>query len=178
MNAADLMAEAVADGLAFSVSATGALQVKEGREALQHWLPAIRQEKEAILAMLRADQRFADQGQWRAYFDATVAASRTKAGMSGERAARNAYACCIAEWLDRTFEGSAEGLCALLGDCRHPHSRLVPYGLEETGYVWLHPECRPLWAARRKLEAVSALAAAGVTDPAKFAEDFGKKGSV
>lgn len=161
MSAAMLIERACADGLVLQVSDAGALQVTGPAASVERWLPALEREKPAILAALNGRERSRGKTTWRAIYDERVACGR-ETGLSGAAARANAYAGCLAEWLDRTFMPSDAVACALGEDCRRRHGPLLPYGVEQTGYVWLHPECRPLWAARRKIQAVKALAAAGV----------------
>jgi hypothetical protein len=42
----------------------------------------------------------------------------------------------------------------------------VPFGTERTGQAWLHPQCWPGWHAKRKAEAVAALVAMRLPEPA------------
>jgi len=62
-------------------------------------------------------------------------------------------------------------------DREHAHDPLLPYGTEPNGFVWLHSRCWPVWRAKRKVKAVAALKAMGITRPAGFPDDFGKNGS-
>ena len=58
----------------------------------------------------------------------------------------------------------------------HAHDPLLPFGIEPTGHAWLHSRCWPAWHAGRKAEAVAALAAMGIAEPADLPDDFGKNG--
>jgi hypothetical protein len=69
-----------------------------------------------------------------------------------------AFACCIAEWLNRNPVGSPRGRCVACGGAGHEDDPLLPYGVEIT-------------------EAVAALEATGIAAPAEVPDDFGKNGS-
>jgi hypothetical protein len=43
---------------------------------------------------------------------------------------------------------------------------LLPFGSRPTGHVWVHSRCWSAWYARRKVEAVAALAGLGIMPPA------------
>jgi hypothetical protein len=80
-------------------------------------------------------------------------------GVPRSDAEAQAFACCIVEWLNRNPARSPPGRCLGCGDHEHGHDPLLPYGVEPTGYAWLHSRCWQAWHAARKREAVAALKA-------------------
>jgi hypothetical protein len=76
-----------------------------------------------------------------------------------------AFACCVAEWLNRYPERSPAGHCLGCGDPEHAHDPLLPYGTEPNGHVWLHSHCWPAWYEARKAKAMSTLTAMGINAP-------------
>ena len=68
-----------------------------------------------------------------------------------------AFACCVAEWLNRNPVRSPPGRCHGCGEAEHGHDPLLPFGTEPTGHAWLHSRCWPAWHSRRKAEAIAAL---------------------
>jgi hypothetical protein len=97
-------------------------------------------------------------------------------GLPREQAEARAYACCVAEWLNRNPVRSSPASCRHCGEAEQGHDPLLPFGTESTGHAWLHSHCWPAWSAARHAEAVAALEAMGITTPAGFPNDFDKNG--
>src|SRR6185312_3752986 len=88
-----------------------------------------------------------------------------------------AFACCIAEWLNRNPQRSWPGRCFGCGAYESSHDRLLPIGIGGAGQVWLHSGCSSAWYAGRQAEAIAALATMGIRASANLPNDFGKNGS-
>ena len=74
-----------------------------------------------------------------------------------------AYADCLAEWLYRhPVRSDADDGCPVCGATDQPNDPLLAVELGG-GLVWAHRECAPAWRAGRLAEAVTALAAVGIT---------------
>jgi hypothetical protein len=99
---------------------------------------------------------------WRAFFDERAGIAELDGGLTRPQAEVSAFACCVAEWLNRHPVQSASGRCHGCGGIERGDDPLLPFGIERTGHVWLHTHCWPAWSARRKAEAISALAALGI----------------
>lgn len=87
-----------------------------------------------------------------------------RAGAQGQAEAR-AFACCVAEWLNRNPVRSSPGRCLGCGEAEHSHDPLLPFGTELSGHAWLHARCWSAWYASRKAEAVAVLSAFEIPEP-------------
>lgn len=132
--------------------------------------------KPAILMRLRPGPDGWSAEDWQSFFDERSARAEYGNGLTRAMVEGRAFACCIAEWLNRNFEISPPARCLFCGDAEYPHDVLLPFGIDPSGRVWLHSRCWPTWHGRRKAQAVASLAAMGITPP-KFPNDFGKNGS-
>ena len=103
--------------------------------------------------------------QWQVYFDERAAIAEYDGKLSEPEAEARAFDCCVAEWLYRHAVTSAPGPCPICGDTDQPNDPLLPIGIAGAGQAWLHIGCSTIWSAARKTEAVSALAAMGITGP-------------
>jgi len=159
------------------------IRVEDGGVALEAQAPPsaeilelLARHKSGIVALLRAGRHGWSAEDWQAYFDARAGIAEFDGGLPRPVAEARAFACCVVEWLNRNFERSPPGCCVACGGGDYGHDALLPHGIEPTGHVWLHSRCWPAWHAGRRAEAVAALNAMGITPPAGFPDDFGKKG--
>jgi len=118
--------------------------------------------KKGILAILRPGRDGWSSEDWHVFFDERASIAEFDGGCPRSDAEARAFACCIVEWLNRNPARSPPGRCLGCGDHEHGHDPLLPYGVEPTGYAWLHSRCWEAWHAARKREAVAALKAIGV----------------
>jgi hypothetical protein len=118
--------------------------------------------KTVILAMLRPDADGWSAQDWQTFFDERAGIAEFDGGLPRSDAEVQAFACCIVEWLNRNPARSPPGRCLACGDHEHGHDPLLPYGVEPTGYAWLHSRCWEAWYTARKREAVAALKPMGV----------------
>jgi hypothetical protein len=113
---------------------------------------------------------------WRAFFDERAGIAEFDGGLPRQQAKARAFACCVAEWLNRNPVRSSPDSCLRCGNAEQGHDPLLPFGTETTGHAWLHSQCWSAWSAARQAEAVAALEAMGIATPARFPNDFDKKG--
>jgi hypothetical protein len=118
--------------------------------------------KPAIVSLLRQRRGGWSAEDWHAFFEERVAIAEFDGGLPRHQAEARAFACCVAEMLNCNFEPSPPERCLACGGADHAHDALLPHGTETTGHVWLHSSCWPDWHARRKAEAVVALAGVGI----------------
>ena len=123
---------------------------------------ALSQQKAEVVALLRPRQDGWSAEDWQAFFDERAGIAEFDGLLPRAEAEAQAFAGCIAEWLNRNRARSAAGLCLGCGGREQAHDQLLPYGIESTGYVWLHGRCWPAWHRVRQAEAVKALAAMGI----------------
>lgn len=83
-------------------------------------------------------------------------------GLPRAEAEARAFACCVAEWLNRNPVRSPPGRCLGCGGRDHAHDPLLPFGFESTGHAWQHSRCWTACHAGRKAEAVAALSSIGI----------------
>jgi hypothetical protein len=130
-----------------------------------------------IVAQLRPRQDGSLAEDWWAFFDERVAIAESGGRLPRPIAEARAFACCIAEWLNRNPIRSSPARCPECGTAEDADNVLLPFGIEGAAHLWLHSRCWPAWYARRKVQAFAALVAMGIAPPANFPDDFGKNGS-
>lgn len=132
--------------------------------------------KAGIVALLRPANDGWSGEDWLAFFDERAGIAEFDGGLPRASAEARAFACCVAEWLNRNPVRSPPSCCLACGADEHGPDKLVPFGTEPTGHAWLHSRCWPAWHAGRKAKAIAALQAMGIVPPPKFPGDFGKNG--
>jgi hypothetical protein len=132
--------------------------------------------KLGIVALLRPGCDGWSAEDWQVFFDERAGIAQFDGGLPRIEAEARAFACCLAQWLNRSFLRSAPGRCLACGGGNHSLDVLLPHGIEPSGHAWLHSRCWPAWQAERKTKAVAALVAMGIGAPMEFPDDFGKNG--
>ena len=112
-------------------------------------------------ALLRTGRDSWSGEDWRAFFDERAGIAEFDGGLPRLEAKARAYACCVAEWLNRNPVRSSPDSCLRCGKADQGHDPLLPFGTETTGHAWLHSQCWSAWSAARHAEAVAALDAMG-----------------
>ena len=143
-------------------------------------LDLLRQHKAGVVTLLQRGLRVRycrwSAEDWQLFFDERAEIAEFDGGLSRAEAEANAFAHCVAEWLNHNPMHSPPGRCFGCGGYESSHDRLLPFGIGSAGQVWLHSGCCSAWYAGRKAEAVAALAAMGIRAPANLPNDFGKNG--
>lgn len=114
--------------------------------------------KPGVFELLRTGSDGWSGVNWLAFFDKHVAESEFDDAFPIPSAVARAFACCVAEWLNRNPVRSSPDRCLGCGGGDHAHDALLPFGTEQTGHAWLHSRCWLAWRANRKAAAVAALA--------------------
>ncbi len=102
---------------------------------------------------------------WRALFEERAGIAEHDGGQSRTDADALAFECCIVQWLNCHLEHSDPDRCAW---CEKPDPdghAVVPFGTENHGHAWVHPECWPKWHERRVRQATEALIEFGLRPP-------------
>ena len=120
--------------------------------------------KAGVVALLRTSINGWSAEDWQAFFDERAGIAEFDGGLRVEAEAQ-AFACCVAEWLNHHPVRSPPGRCLARGGGEQAHDALLPYGIEPTGHARLHSRCWPDLHAAREAEAVEALAKVGITAP-------------
>src|SRR5258705_10131171 len=118
--------------------------------------------REGVVALLRTGSDGWSGEDWWALFDERAGIAEFDGGLPRASAEARAFACCVAEWLNRNLVRSPPGRCLGCGAGDHAHDKLLPFGTEQTGHAWLHSRCWPAWRASRKVEAVAGLLIFGI----------------
>jgi hypothetical protein len=124
-------------------------------------LDRLSENKTGILAVLRPGVDGWSSEDWQILFEERAAIA--DGAQSRPQAEEYAFACCVAEWLNRNPVSSMPGRCLRCGAGHHANDPLLPYGIETTGHAWLHSRCWPAWYEGRKAHAVAILSAMGIT---------------
>ncbi len=101
---------------------------------------------------------------WRAFFDERAGIAEHDGGLSRANAERQAFECCVMEWLWRNPPpASGPQRCAHCGQpLGEPGRDGLPYLTGDGGHTWLHDRCWPAWHAHRRDQALAALKTAGL----------------
>jgi hypothetical protein len=126
-------------------------------------LDLLSQHKAGIVALLRPTGDSWSAEDWRVFFAEWAGIAEFDGGLPRAEAKDIAFACCIAEWLNRNAARSSPDRCLGCGRGEHVHDPLLPFGTEATGHAWLHGRCWTAWHAVRKAKTVTALAAMGIS---------------
>lgn len=143
---------------------------------------AIRRHKAEIIELLGIAGDGWTAEDWHAFFEKRADIAEFNGGQTRNDADAFAFECCIIEWLNRHPEPSDPDHCAWCGNADSNQHAIVPFGTENYGHTWLHPECWNKWHEIRLDKARRALAAMGLHGPPngaggpKFPDDFGKNG--
>jgi hypothetical protein len=121
--------------------------------------------KAGVIALLRASNYGWSDEDWRAFFDERAGIAEFDGGLSRAEAEAQAFACCVAEWLNHHPVLSPPGRCLACGGGEQAHDPLVRHGIEPTKHAWLHLRCWTDWHGAREAEARTALAKVGITAP-------------
>jgi hypothetical protein len=162
MSPAEIIEQATKDGVLLALSPSGSMSLKGVQSAVDRWLPAIRQSKAAIVLLLRPDTDGWSAEDWQVFFDERAAIAEFDGGLMRIRAEAGAFACCVAEWLNRNPMYSQAGSCFGCGGSEHAYDLLRAFRTGSAGCVWLHSRRHPAWYTVREAEAVAALAAIGI----------------
>jgi hypothetical protein len=125
-------------------------------------LDALSRHKAEIVALIRPGRDGWSAEDWRVFFDECAGIAEFDGGMPRAEAETQAFACCVAEWLNRNPARSKSHRCLGCDDRGYAHDPLLPYGIEPIGHAWLHSRCWPDWHNSRKTEAVVAIMAMGL----------------
>jgi hypothetical protein len=125
-------------------------------------LDLLSRHKAGVVALLRTGSDGWSGEDWRALFDERAAIAECDGGQPRALAEAHAFACCIAEWLNRNSVRSPPGRCLGCGGSEQAHDKLLPFGIEQPGHAWLHSRCWDAWRAGREAEAVAGLSTFGI----------------
>jgi hypothetical protein len=118
--------------------------------------------KADLLKLLRPANDGWSTEDWQVFFDERAGIAQFDGGLSRAEAERRAFACCVAEWLNRNPTPSAPERCAACGGGERLCDPLLPFGTDTSGHAWLHRACWPAWYRAREAEAIAVLASMGI----------------
>lgn len=113
--------------------------------------------KAQVVALLRPGRDGWTGEDWQTFFDERAGIAEFDGGLPRDQAEARAFACSVAEWLNRNPVRSPPGRCLVCGDIEHPDHPLLPFSTDATGRACLHSGCWPAWHSSRNAEAVAAL---------------------
>ena len=155
-------------------AAGGRIMIIEDRLKVRAPLPLpdklvaeLRLHKAEVMAFLQDRKAAWTPEDWRAFFDERAGIAEHDGGLARVNADLQAYECCISEWLWRNppLASGPERCAHCGGPLREPGRDGLPYLTGDGGHTWLHSGCHGDWTARRRAEAVAALAGHGLTPP-------------
>jgi hypothetical protein len=126
-------------------------------------LDLLSRHKAQVIALLRTGSDGWSGEDWRALFDERAGIVEFDGGLPKDQAEARAFACCVAEWLNRNPVRSPPDRCLRCGGGDYAHDALLPFGTDQTDLAWLHSRCWDAWHAGRQAEAVAALSTCGIS---------------
>ena len=111
-----------------------------------------------------------DAEDWRVYFEERAGIAEFDGEQTRADAEAVAFERCIVEWLNRHLEHSDPDRCAWCEKPDRDTHAVVPFGTENHGHTWVHPECWNDWHRNRLEKARQALAAMGLKNPPRAGE--------
>ena len=157
MSAVQALKAARAAGVRLGIDGD-ALTLEAGAAPPSDVIDLLTRHKRGVVALLRVGRDGCSGEDWRAFFDERAGIAEFDGGLPRQQAEARAFACCVAEWLNRNPVRSPPGRCLGCGEAENRHDPLLPFGIESTGHAWLHSRCWSAWYAARQAEAAAALA--------------------
>jgi hypothetical protein len=170
MSAVEALEAARAAGIALALDGDD-LALSAASSPPAAMLDALSRHKAEIVALLRPGRDGWSGEDLLAFFDERAGIAEFDAGLPRAKAEARAFASCVVEWLNRNPVRSHPARCLGCGDAEHAHDPLLPFGTESGGHPWLHSGCSSAWRSGRRADAVTALAAMGISQPAIRNED-------
>jgi hypothetical protein len=161
VSAAQALKDARAAGIDIALDGD-ALVLAAGTAPPPSVLDLVASHKAGIVALLRPANDSWSGEDWLAFFDERAGIAEFDGRLSRLSAEARAFACCVAEWLNRNPVRSSPGRCLGCGGSEHGYDKLLPFGTEQAGHTWLHSHCWAAWHESRKSEAVGALSTFGI----------------
>jgi hypothetical protein len=100
-------------------------------------LDLLSRHKAEVISLLRTGSDGWSGEDWRALFDERAAIAEFDGDLPRQEAEARAFACCVAEWLNRNPVRSPPGRCLGCGGREHADDALLPFGTEQTRHVRL-----------------------------------------
>ena len=142
----------------------GNLRVYSEGEPDESLVRLLRDNKQAVMdAILGAET---ESDRWRRVLAEKVETITQLRGLSRHDAEREAFQHVLIEFLNATHPDTDPTRCGHCGDPETPDATLLPFGVGER-HAWLHQRCWVPWRERRWTEAIAALVAMGITEPAR-----------
>jgi hypothetical protein len=138
------------------------LELEAPKQPPEAVLKALSRYKAEIVQLLHPGDDGWSANDWQVFFEERAAIAEFDGGLQRPEAEKQAFACCLTEWLNRNPTPSEAGRCAICCRGDRPSDPLVPFGNETRGHTWLHRACWPAWCRKREAEAVKSLACVGI----------------
>lgn len=165
MTAIEALAVAQAAGVEITLRGDN-LVLDAERKPASDVLTALKHYKGEIVSLLRAGFDGWSADDWRVFFDERAGIAEFGGNQSRRAAEALAFECCVTKWMNQHPIRSDPHQCVACGRPEREEHAVVPFGTENLGHAWLHPECWQDWHESRRAAAISALAAMGIKDPA------------
>ena len=163
MSAVDALRLAQENGVHLEVEGVDLILVAD-REPAPRVLEAIRHHKADIVALLTVSEDDWAAEDWRVFYDERAGIAEFNGEQTRADAEAMAFECCVMEWLWRNPPlASGAERCAHCGKpLGEPGRGGLAYLTAAGAHTWPHSGCHGDWTARRRAEAVAALAILGL----------------
>lgn len=161
MTALHALGSARAIGIHVSIDSED-LVLEAPKRPSQAFLDLLFRHKAQILKALTPAADGWSPEDWQVFFEARAAVAEMDGALPRPEAEMQAFACCLAEWLNRNPAVSGVCRCAACGVGDQRCDLLVPFGAEARERTWLHRACWPAWCGAREAEAIAALSLMGI----------------
>ena len=132
--------------------------------------------KADILTLLRPTNDGWSPEDWQVFFDELAGIAEFDGGLSRAEAEARAFACCLAEWINRNPTPSSPDWRPACGGRERPGDPLRPFGTDASGHAWVHRACWPAWYRARETEAGAALTSMGVRVQVRLPNELAMEG--
>src|SRR6266516_6672666 len=124
MKAVDALERAWAAGITLAVDGDD-LVLEAASTPPAAALDALSQHKAEIVALLRPGRDGWSAEDWQVFFDERASIAEFDGGLSRPQADAQAFACCVAEWLNQHPVSSSPGHCITCGGRDYAHDALL-----------------------------------------------------
>ena len=147
------------DGVVMSVSTDGRIILKGNKVKIEHWTETIRQNKPAVITLLKPGSDGWSRRDWREFFNVKTGIAQCSHGLLRQQAEKIAFSICIEQWHTLNLVSTKKSDCAR---CEKKTGLILPYLTGQSTHTWLHQDCSHEWHQSQRKKAIEALNQMGI----------------
>jgi hypothetical protein len=163
MNALSALKAARAAGVQVQVDGAD-LVLSASAQPPDNILDDLTRNKGAILDILRQETEGWDTNDWLVFFYERAGIIEFDGGAQRRDAEDLAFEACMVEWCHQHPVRSDPDRCNWCGQLAKNRRPVIPFGTNDHGHTWLHPDCWRSWYNHRQDTARQALLTMGLPD--------------